>query len=192
MAYAKFEVEIEGLAPLLMHNAQLADPLNSFVRRIKQITAKRTSKTEADLEELQKLEFMGGLYLDEKSRPAVPGENIEGMIRDGAKKSRKGSSATCGVFCEGIWPLNYKGPTDPEKLFQDARFRDYRGCGIKDSRVMRMRPKFSEWSLAFELNVDDEIASRADLEKWLRDAGLFVGLGDFRPRHGRFKVNAIK
>jgi hypothetical protein len=174
-----------------MHNSQLADPLNKFTRSIKEITAKGRKKTDADLEQLAKLEFMGGLYVDEKGHPAVPGECIEGVIRDGARKGRKGKDAQCGIISDGVWPLIYDGPKDVEKLWLDERFRDYRGVKVTQSRVMRMRPKFPVWSLEFEVSFEQEVLNQTDLEKWLRDAGQFVGLLDFRPRFGRFEVDRV-
>ncbi len=44
MSYQQVQVTIVGVAPLLLHNAQLADPLNKFVRGIKEITAKGKRK----------------------------------------------------------------------------------------------------------------------------------------------------
>jgi hypothetical protein len=77
-------------------------------------------------------------------------------------------------------------------LWKDERFRDYRGCGVNNSRVMRMRPKFPEWALTFEVSYQPEVVNRSDLEKWLEDAGQLVGLCDFRPRFGRFEVESVK
>ncbi len=192
MAYQTLKVKIVGVAPLLMHNSQLADPLNRFTRAIKEITKKGKKKTDSDLEQLSKLEFMGGLYVDDQGRPAIPGECLEGMIRDGARKSRSGKDAQCGILSDGVWALEYEGPKDTEKLWEDERFRDYRVCRVNSARVMRMRPKFPEWSLTFEVAFQEEVTNRTDVEKWLRDAGQFVGLLDFRPRFGRFEVESVK
>ena len=60
------------------------------------------------------------------------------------------------------------------------------------SRIMRTRPKFPAWALSFELAYQDEIANRSSIEKWLTDAGQFVGLCDYRPRFGRFEVDHVK
>lgn len=192
MGYEILKVKIVGVAPLLMHNGQLADPLNKFVKAIKEITAKGRKKTDADLEQLSKLEFMGGLYLGEDNAPSIPGELIEGMIRDGAKKSRQGKDVQSGIISDGNWALDYDGPKDVDKLWQDEQYRDIRGCKVQKSRVMRTRPKFPAWKLAFEVAFLDEIANKSSVEKWLRDAGMLVGLGDFRPKFGRFEVVSLK
>ena len=191
MPYVSLKCHIRGIAPLLMHNGHLADPLNEFTRAIKAITAKR-KKTDADFEQIAKLEFLGGLYLDRNGAPAVPGELIEGLLRDGAKKSRQGKDAQCGLISDGVWPLTYKGPKDQEALWADENFRDIRGVVIKGSRIMRMRPRFPVWDLNFEVMFQDEVANDDQINKWLVDAGQFVGLGDFRPRFGRFTVESVK
>ena len=192
MAYETVQVRIIGVAPLLVHNAQLADPMNKFTKAIKEITAKGRKKTDSDLEALAKLEFLGGLYIGGKSVPAIPGECVEGMIRDGARKSRAGKDAVCGVISDGVWPIEYEGPKDPEKLWLDERFRDIRPVKVGQARVMRMRPRFNAWALTFSLMYQDEVVNKAGLEKWLRDAGQLVGLCDFRPRFGRFEVESVK
>lgn len=191
MGYEFVEVKIRGVAPLLMHNARLANPIDEIVRQIKQITSKR-KKTDTDLEELARLEFLGGLYLDEKGRPAIPGECIEGTIRDGAKKTRKGKDVQCGVLSDGVWPLEYDGPKDQHKLWADPRFRDYRGCKVNNGIVMRMRPRFGDWALTFRLAYHPEVVSPSSLEEWVRTAGQFVGLCDFRPKYGRFNVESFR
>jgi hypothetical protein len=188
MSYKKAEFTIVGIAPLLMNNAQKANPLNKFTKAIKEITAKGKKKTDADLEALAKLEFMGALYLDGSARPAIPGECIEGMIRDGAKKSRRGKDVQCGIISDGVWPLEYEGPKEAETLWLDERFRDYRGVKVGQARVMRMRPKFPEWSVSFEVDYLDDVVNGSDLEKWIADAGMLCGLCDFRPRFGRFEL----
>lgn len=77
--YKEEKFKVEGIAPLLMHNGQLADPLCRWTQEMKVITSKR-KKTEDDFERLAQLEWMGGLYLDDKGAPAIPGELIEAML----------------------------------------------------------------------------------------------------------------
>lgn len=191
MAYVTMKARIKGIAPLLMHNGQLADPLNKFARAMKALTAKR-KKTDADFEQIAKLEFMGGLYLDERGRPAIPGELIEGVLRDGAKKSRQGKDAQCGIISDGVWPLIFNGPKEVDALWADERYRDSRGVVIKRNRIMRMRPVFPAWELEFNVSFQDEVANADQVAKWLVDAGQFVGLGDFRPRFGRFTLESFR
>lgn len=186
--YKTIKFQIEGVAPLLMHNCRLANPADPFTRAMKQITAKRTGKTDADLEELSRLEFMGGLYVNADGAPCVPGECIEGMICEGAKKSRKGKDSKAGVISDGLWPLIYDGPKDADALWASGKFVDVRGAGVAKSRIMRTRPRFDSWKLKFDVAYNPEVVNDRDLRDWVAKAGEIVGLLDFRPRYGRFVV----
>ena len=53
-------ITIRGIAPLLMHNGQLANPLNPLAKEMKKVTSVRTKTDEHHLE-LQRLEFLAGL-----------------------------------------------------------------------------------------------------------------------------------
>ena len=74
------------------------------------ISGKRI-KTDADLEELARLEFQGSLYFG-KEGPFLPAQVIEASIIDGAKKSKDGLKAKAGMFVEKGAILEYDGPLD--------------------------------------------------------------------------------
>ena len=48
---------------IIPHNGQTADPRNRFSKAMKLISGKR-KKTDSDLDELARLEFLAGLYLE--------------------------------------------------------------------------------------------------------------------------------
>jgi len=70
MAWQKVQYKLSASAPVLMHNGQTADPLNKWSKSIKEISSKR-NKVESDYEEMARLEFMAGLYLDANG-PILP------------------------------------------------------------------------------------------------------------------------
>ena len=72
-------VRLEGHQPLIIHNSQLANPLNKWSKLMKDVTSKR-KKTDADLLELQRLEFMGGMYFDDLVGVYVPGQWFEATV----------------------------------------------------------------------------------------------------------------
>ena len=74
-AYKELKFRITGVAPLLFHNGQLADPINPHTRSIAELTSKR-KKVEADHAEIARREFLGSLYLMD-GEPCIPGEMIE-------------------------------------------------------------------------------------------------------------------
>jgi hypothetical protein len=185
------DVELKGIAPLIMHNGQLADPMNEFVREMKKITRKPAKqKTDADHIELARLEFLGGLYLDEDKEPCIPGENLEAMLIEAARKQRLGKQAEAAIICDGMFPLIYDGPRDPKALWEDGRFRFTKGAKpTGQGRVMRTRPIFRSWSLLFTLAFDDSVIDEAQVRDMLVIA-QGMGLGDWTPRHGRFEASA--
>lgn len=183
----RIKAKIEGEAPLLMHSALLNDPLSEVSLAMREISRRR-SKSEDDIMELARLEFLGGLYVNEKQRPVVPGPNIESCIVDGAKAQKLGKRFKAGVFVNHDPELEYDGPRTPERLFKDARFRDTRRVKVGQSGVMRTRPIFQQWALEFSIDYNVEAADFRTIECALVQAGRMVGLCDYRPRFGRFRV----
>jgi len=182
------KVQLTGVSPLLMRNGQLCDPLSAATKALKEVSKVKT-KTDEHHAEIMRLEWLGSLYLDEKGRPSIPGTNILSMIVSGAKKTKRGKQAKAGVFdAQAFYPLIYSGPKDLAKLFEDERFRDVRPVRVGMSRVMRCRPRFAEWALELELLVSTDIMEVRDVLDAIEAAGVSEGLGDDRPRHGRFTV----
>lgn len=184
--YEQMEVRIKGIAPLIVHNGHLANPLNPIVKKMKEVSKKR-NKTDEDLERLAELEHFGGLYLDEKERPIIPGEVIESLLIAGAKKHKMGPKAKSGIICEGLFPILYDGPKTPEGLFRDKNFVDSRLVKVGQARVLRTRPIFKDWACEFIVNFLPSQLNERDIELFIDTAGIEVGLCDYRPRFGRFE-----
>jgi hypothetical protein len=183
-----------GIRPLVMHNGLMADPTNPFTRRIKEITSKGSKKlTESDYEERDRLEWEAGLYWDEKEGAIMPSDNIERCIQLGAQKSRIGKDVQAAVFCaEPHTKVEYDGPKNKDKLFADPRFGLRKGVAVQKSRIIRLRPMFpTGWSITFTLEYDDSILNGKAIEKAMTDAGALIGLGDWRPKFGRFTVEML-
>lgn len=191
MSYELLHVEIQGVVPTIMHNGQLADPMNKWSLAIKEITSKR-KKTEADIVKMHELEWFGGLYVNEEGVPCWPGENVEAMIRSAARRSREGKEVEKGLLSNGNWPVIFKGSNQPEKLWADERFRIVRAAVVNKSRVMRCRPIFHDWKLKFELEWDPDYLNEANVRDWVSIAGREIGLSDWRPKFGRFEVLSIQ
>ena len=185
--YKAVNFHIRGASPLLMHNGHLADPMNPFAKAMKAISAKR-KKTDADYAELAKIEFLGGLYTDENGQPVIPGEVLEATIVAGAKTSKKGKVAKSAIIVDGNFPLDYAGPKSRDALFDDANHRHVVGVRVGQARVMRTRPKFNRWSLRFQVNYLPDVLDAGEVGDFVTIAGRVCGLGDGRPRFGRFDV----
>ena len=183
-----------GIRPLVMHNGLMADPTNKRTRRIKEICAKGSKKlTDSDYEERDRLEWEAGLYWSDEIGAVIPSDNIERCIQLGAQKSRLGKDVQAAVFCVATEiKLDYEGPRDQEKMYSSGRFMLRKGVAVQKSRIIRIRPMIpTGWSLDFELEFDDSILNEKNLFKAMVDAGALIGLGDWRPKFGRFTVETI-
>jgi hypothetical protein len=187
------QIKWTGIRPLVMHNGLMADPTNPLCRRIKEIVSKGTKKlTDADFEERDRLEWEAGLYWDTDG-PAIPSDNIERCIQLGAQKSRIGKDVQACVFCtEPIIPLQYDGPKTRDQMYSDPQFVLRKGVAVQKSRIIRIRPMIpTGWSLTFELEFDSTIVNPKSLMRAMVDAGALIGLGDWRPKFGRFLVTQL-
>lgn len=185
----KVRLTLEGIAPLLMHNIRLADPLDPYKKALAQLTSKR-KKTDDDYVEMARLEFFGGMYHDADLGPYIPGANVEACLRKAGGLSKQSKKIERGLMInELMLPLIYKGPRDLEALWEDPNHRLTIMVRVT-GRVPRCRPKFDHWVVEADADVDPSILDTADLERIAEDAGVMMGLGDWRPRYGRFKVTA--
>jgi hypothetical protein len=187
MAKETLHFRIEGTRPLLMHSGALADPLNAIAKEMKRVSGKR-AKTDADFEQLAKLEFRGGLWLHQGA-PCVPSHVLEAVFTEAARKSKKGKQATAGVVVPQNAPLEYDGPKDPEQLWEQ---RDHYaltvGVRIQRNKVMRTRPKFDKWGAEFDVEYETGLLNANEVKEILETAGDQVGIGDWRPKFGLFRL----
>lgn len=183
-----FQLDITGTMPLLMHNSRLANPLDPIVKEIGKLTKKRT-KTDEDREEVARLEHAGSLYIDSDIGPYLPGQNVERALLDAARISKQGKTIERGVFITTeVNPLAYKGPRTADGLWADENFRHHASVKIMRARTMRCRPIFREWRTSAEGVLDPAIIDFDTLQQICRTAGMLIGIGDWRPRFGRFEA----
>ncbi|HDZ74351.1 MAG TPA: hypothetical protein ENH55_16625 [Aurantimonas coralicida] len=180
--------EITGTAPLLMQSERTVNPFDPLTKAMKVITGKK-KKTEEDKMDLARLEFEAGLYFDADLGPYIPGLNLDAMIRDAAKLSKLGKAVQRGTMVvEDKNRLEYDGPRSIAKLWADERFVDLRSAVVQRARIMRCRPIFRAWRVAFTVALDPKILDAAEVRRIVTDAGRYIGLGTYRPRFGRFEV----
>jgi len=187
-------VSVELKIPrLMMHNEQLADPLNEFAKGLKSYTSKK-KKTDEDHLKIAEVEFQGGLYFDDEVGPYVPSSWLMGMLIEGARRNRLGREFESFVIVdEDRVPLKYSGPRTREGLWSDKRFMDRRCVGNMGNRVVRTRPRFDNCSIKFTLRIFDGGPNLDSVEEALNIAGQAVGIGDGRPRFaGKFVVESFE
>lgn len=186
-AYKTLNFAITGVSPLIMRNGQTADPLNQHSQSIAEITSKR-KKTEADHREVARREFFAGLYIHH-GEPCIPGEMIEAVLVNGAKKEKRGPAAKAGIIVEANAPLQYKGPRKPSDLWDDERFRLRVPVRVGTSKIIRTRPRFNDWCVDLEIRFLPSLLNEREIRSFLVTAGEQIGIGDWRPRFGRFSVS---
>jgi hypothetical protein len=189
MAWQQVTYRLISSCPMIQHNGQTADPLNKWAKLIKQISSKRT-KTDADYEEMARLEFLAALYLNEQG-PIIPAYVIDSLVINGAKKSKEGMIAKSGCFCLEHACLEYNGPRTAAELWECEEYRFSAIVKVGTARVSRMRPIFRNWSAAVTLNIEDTTVNVARVDDWLTVAGTQVGIGDWRPQYGRFTAQRL-
>lgn len=188
------KVRWTGIRPLIMHNGLLADPTNPHTRAVKKICSKGSKKmTDSDYEARDRHEWEGGLYWDDEAGVYMPSDNIERCVQGGGQKSRIGKDIQTAVMVQDdIVPVKFDGPKDKEKMFADLKFTLRRGVVVNKSRIIRIRPMIpTGWILEFTLDFDETIINRKAVLQSMLDAGALVGLGDWRPKFGRFNVEEI-
>ena len=170
------EVEIKGVAPYLMHRfpGETADTKGQ----------KKTGRKDYTLQAEE------SLYRDEKGVIYVPSTQIEGAIVKAStdfqitgkgKKTYKDLSRSALVVQPNAIPM------EPQEWVQDAQ-----PVVVQRSRVMRYRPKWDQWKLHFKIEILDDQFPVEIVKEILDSARTYKGIGDFRPKYGRFIVTSFK
>lgn len=179
-----------GTRALLMHHGRLADPDNEVARALRAL--RRRPQTEAVRAEAQKLEWLGGLYRGPQGNLVIMEDQVLSAGIEGARFIRREREMRAAVMGESpFWPLEHEGPKDIEQLFSARKFRDVRAVHTPRGRIMRTRPRFDDWAVSPTLLVDENVLDPRDVVAAFESAGSLVGLGDFRPRYGRFHVELM-
>lgn len=190
-----------GTVPLIVKSGRGVNTLDEIVKAMKAITSKK-KKTDEDLEELARLEWRSGLYFDKYIGPhdheqgdgaIMPGYCIDAALVSAAKLSRRGTDVKRGVMIvENHVKIEYKGPRDPDKMWESRKFADIRAVRNQQARVMRCRPIFNEWAIEFTINFSPEVFNQSDIIAIAETAGRLTGLCDYRPRYGRFAIEVLE
>ena len=145
----------------------------------------------------RQLETTGSLWLDAHGRPAIPSPAIRAVIETGARKRRQGPQVREGLTVVET-SFHYDVGVYGESLEELAKTAQFTvPVVVGRIRLLRTRAKFDPpWHCTFTVDVDDELVSREQLERWLDIGGRRIGLGDWRPeksgQYGRFRVASIE
>lgn len=198
-------VKLTGRTPLLMHadNIDWADKMEAWKNR-----PDNKNKSKAGDDRTPPWRWLGYLNFDdwEGGIVTIPSEYIMRSIMGGAaevptgkgKKTFKALSQS-GMLCQDFhWPLLVNGKTlsmkDIRKCLDMETFKEtvdaakalgfellVKRVVIGNSKHVRVRPRFDNWSIEGEILITDEMISADVLKTILEISGRVKGLGDWRP-----------
>lgn len=180
--------KIVGIAPLIQNRFPMPDLENM---------SKGGRKSTGGVDYTQ--EWREKFYSDGSGQIYQPASHIEGALVKAAvnfKVAGKRGKSYKDLFSANVIvdPINipHVGFTVPEALSTDADqplYIDMRPVIVQRARVVRMRPAFkSGWELEFEISVTDDEIQPGLVQDVLTLAGKTVGIGDYRPKFGRFNI----
>lgn len=182
-------IKLIGTSPLLCHSPRMVDPEFSLNREIKAITAKR-KKTDSDLQDIERLEWYGGLY-EENGVVVQPVAKVRKSLINTAKIMKLGKGIERTLVLDGInTPLIHDGPQTIDEIFAQDRFHSRLSVGVNGKRIMRVRPSFFPWALVVHgVFVQDAGVNVDELQRIVELAGTVEGVGDNRVNgYGRFNA----
>lgn len=184
-------IKITGTSPLLMQAETLANPLHELTRAHKAVSGKR-KKSEEDYLWLMESEWSASMYYDPTVGPFIPSLNMEGCIAEAGKINRLGKTMKQAIqVVNDMAKLEYDGPRKKDAIWKSGKHSDVRGVNVGGKKIMRCRPIFLQWAAQFEIVYMDDVIDRADLLRTIEEAGRRIGIGTYRPRFGRFKVEVV-
>lgn len=184
-----FDVEVQGIAALLVHR---------FTENAEVSTGPKGESRPVKLQDLTPLEQAeNAAYRREDGSCFFPGAAFARLLREaGSGHKQRGSRkslkyivpAAVIVLDEDITILTEKGK--PQTEFEvDARPAT---IPATKGRIMRYRPRFDAWRMAFRLQVDEGVLGADTIAQLLTEGGSRIGVGDYRPEkggpYGRFIV----
>jgi hypothetical protein len=174
----KFNVTIKGISPLL----QARHPNPAEEEKIRLISGKDKKKKVSEKEQ-----FDIHAYRNDKGKFVQPAEMIEASMVKAATSFRMEGKKTykdafkAGLFIDPVEILHKN-----QKFVPDGRWAQ--NVSIRGA-VWVVRPRVDEWELNFTVNLllDERIPGEL-VKEVLQYAGMYIGIGAWRPKFGRFEI----
>lgn len=187
-------LEVKGTGPLLMSTQRGADPTDALVKELASLTRiPGPKKTDEVHEKISQLQFELNLHWINGLGVVMPAINCWNTIRDAARGDKQGKDVDKYLSpLQPYFKLIYNGPQTKEGLLADKTFFDTRlvnhGTGGRVAMVICTRPVFAEWSFAGDFRVNQDKIDPPDFDRWVEEAGTYLGLMAFRKFFGRFET----
>lgn len=191
MAMRQAAIKVTGINPLLQNNPQTVDRFNQFTKRMAQINAKKTRRTDDDYRELQDIEVRAKMYFDDDIGIYIPATWISSGVAATAFKVAKISKADIrgALFTtDDKIKLKYRDSRKvktPDDIVGNHDFRINLTLRQGQVRVVKAAPIFHDWSFETMVEYDDKIIDPDSLERIVEHMAKYGGFGDFRPTFGR-------
>lgn len=184
--FKTIDVELEGKSSLLM---------NSALSMLEEATMKKNPTKNYDHKE----EAKKASYRNKAGNLFIPTRAMKACLINAASwyKFGKRSAKQIIAGCTTIEPLEEIELTDKKgKPIVDYEI-DLRPVVVQRARIIRARPKISEWYLRFKIIYNSEMIGDANIiQQILEEAGQRIGLLDNRPQkygeNGTFVVTKFK
>jgi hypothetical protein len=128
-------------------------------------------------------------YFDKEQGFYLPSSHVEGALKKaGAEYKIKGTKSYKETILSSVF-------VEEEKLFLNKKQWDEidrQAAKIQQARIVRSRPRFNSWQTTFHINFNDERITPEVLKQILVEAGATKGVGDYRPKYGRFTVEKFE
>lgn len=197
MALEIAEVEIVGLAPLLMHKYVMGESISD---------PKKKPIKDAEYWEKISQEWRQTAYWDDKIGLYIPSDAVEACMKNGGKSVKIGrgtatKSVEAGVNIHSEFLKIPVITPDGEEVKSLDDIEDLEWILVKPvrvpprtgARIERKRVQIPVgWKAKFKVIVNTDVITRNTFETVLRNAGMTAGLLNWRPKYGRFDVENIK
>lgn len=183
-------VQIVGDSPLMQHRYPLPDFDTLNEGGVKNTGAKDYSQ-----------EWREYLYTDANGVYQPASHILGAMMKAAANfkiqgkrgKSYKDLVATSVLIDPENIPHGIPNPDMLDTDADKALYLDVRPVVVQRARVVRIRPTFKPgWVLDFDMQITDAELPSKMVHEIVALAGKAVGIGDFRPRFGRFSVTKFQ
>lgn len=179
----KFKVHIRGIAPLLQARHPSPEENQKILERKSGKKAKVKDLTDKEQFAIHAYKVNGKFY--------QPSDMIEAAMTCAAVNFKmEGKKTYKDVMKGGIIVDPIKIIHKKQNFVMDAQWGKNpttRGA------VWVVRPRIDDWELEFTIDLlQDERIGEETLKDILVYAGLYVGIGAYRPKHGRFSVVSFK
>lgn len=167
------KVKIVGTADLLMNR-----------RPLDENEGEKVKKKSVQIDPVEDAERKS--WKDPKIGYYIPSDMIEGCLREAGKNFKSGRGSLKNTILSSVFCADEKVPLGRKDYDEvDKRWGTHPSTG---NSVLTSRVKFKNWQATLTINYDENKIDDKTMKSLLEEAGSCKGIGSYRPKFGRFKV----